>query len=86
MANLLNGSSIMMCPHGGMVNAISVNTRVQAAGGPVLRSSDTFIIAGCPFILVAVPHPCVTVNRVQPDTRSQVMSEVNFNDGALELM
>ena len=50
MAGLLNGSSIMMCPHGGMVTAISANTRVRAAGGFILRSSDTFIIAGCPFV------------------------------------
>jgi uncharacterized Zn-binding protein involved in type VI secretion len=85
MANLLNSSSIMMCPHGGMVNAISTNTRVQAAGGPVLRSSDTFIIAGCPFVLVAAPHPCVSVNWVQPDTRSQVMGDFTLSEQSVGL-
>ncbi len=86
MANLLNSSSIMMCPHGGMVNAVSANTPVQAAAGPVLRSTDTFIIAGCPFVLAAVPHPCISVNWVKPDTRRQAMGEVNVRDGALEVM
>jgi len=85
MAALLTISSIMMCPHGGMVNAISANTRVQAAGGPVLRSSDTFIIAGCPFVLVLVPHPCVSVNWVQPDTRSQVMGDFTLSEQSVGL-
>ena len=85
MASLLNSSSIMMCPHGGMVNAISSNTRVQAGGGFVLRSSDTFVIAGCPFVLVAVPHPCVSVNWVQADTRSQVMSDFTLSEQSVGL-
>ena len=49
MPALLTQSSTMMCPHGGTVTAIPGNTRVQAAGAPVLRTSDTFIIVGCPF-------------------------------------
>jgi|SRR6516162_256752 hypothetical protein len=85
MAALLNISSIMMCPHGGIVNAISANTRVQAASGFILRSSDTFIIAGCPFVLGLVPHPCVTVNWVQPDTQSQVMNDFTLSEESVGL-
>jgi hypothetical protein len=85
MAGLLNGSSIMMCPHGGMVTAISSNTRVQAAGGFILRSSDTFIIAGCPFVLALAPHPCATVNWVQPDTRSQVVGDFTLSEESVGL-
>jgi hypothetical protein len=70
---------MMMCPHGGTVSAVSSNTRVQAAGGPVLRSSDTFIIAGCAFVLGTAPHPCVSVNWVQPDARSQVMGDFTLS-------
>ncbi len=62
----------MMCPHGGQVQAASTNVKVQAAGAPVLRSTDTFVVAGCPFILALVPHPCVTVKWVQPAARSTV--------------
>jgi hypothetical protein len=85
MANLLNSSSLMMCPHGGMVNAISSNTRVQAAGGFVLRSSDTFIIAGCAFVLGVVPNPCVSVNWVQADARSQVMGDFTLSEQSVGL-
>jgi hypothetical protein len=78
MPNLLNISSVMMCPHGGTVQAISANTRVSAGGAMVLRSSDTFLIVGCPFNLV-VPHPCVQVRWVQPDNRSQVLGDFTLS-------
>ncbi|MGH7841780.1 MAG: hypothetical protein ACREQD_03905 [Candidatus Binataceae bacterium] len=85
MPALLNTSSIMMCPHGGLVTAISSNTRVQAAGGPVLRSSDTFIIAGCALSAATPPQPCVTVNWVQPDTQSQVMGDFTLSEASVGL-
>jgi hypothetical protein len=85
MAALLNTSSIMMCPHGGMVSAISANTRVQAAGGPVLRSSDTFIMAGCVFNIAGAPHPCVTVNWVQHDTQTQVLGDFTLSEASVGL-
>ena len=34
-----------------MVQPITTNARVKAMGDFMLRSSDTFIIAGCPFNL-----------------------------------
>src|SRR2546425_872652 len=55
MAALLNSSSVLMCPHGGTVQAITSNTRVKAAGDFLLRSSDTFTIAACPFVLGTSP-------------------------------
>jgi hypothetical protein len=85
MANLLNSSSIMMCPHGGTVTAITTNTKAKAGGDFILRSSDTFVIAGCPFVLGIVPHPCVQVQWVQPDTRSQVMSDFTLSEASLGL-
>ena len=63
MPALLTQSSTMMCPHGGTVMAIPGSVRTGAAGTPVLRASDTFIIVGCPFTPVT-PHPCVTVRWV----------------------
>lgn len=85
MAGLLNTSSIMQCPHGGMVNVTSTDTRVQAAGGYVLRSSDTFIVAGCPFILGLVPHPCVQVQWVQPATRSKAVGDFTLTEESVGL-
>jgi hypothetical protein len=84
MAALLNTSSIMMCPHGGTVSAISSNTRTKAGGDFVLRSSDTFLIAGCSFTPSSY-HPCVQVQWVQPDTRSQVMSDFTLSEESVGL-
>jgi hypothetical protein len=80
MAGLLNTSSIMMCPHGGTVSAVCSNTRVKAAGDFVLRASDTFLIAGCAFVVGVLPHPCLQVQWVQPDLRSQVMSDSTLSE------
>jgi hypothetical protein len=85
MAGLLNTSSIMQCPHGGMVNVISSDTSVQAASSFVLRSSDTFIVAGCPFIVALVPHPCVQVQWVQPALKSRVMGDSTLTEESVGL-
>jgi len=85
MAGLLNSSSMMMCPHGGTVTAITTNTKAKAGGDFILRSSDTFIIAGCPFTIGPNPHPCVQVQWVQPDTRSQVMSDFTLSEASVGL-
>lgn len=78
MANLLTTSSMMMCPHGGTVNITSSNAKAKAAGSYLLRSSDTFIIAGCPFIVALVPHPCVQVQWVQTALQSKTISNPNL--------
>lgn len=37
------------------------NTKVMAAGAPVLVESDVHTIAGCPFMIGNTPSPCVQV-------------------------
>jgi hypothetical protein len=85
MANLLNTSSVMMCPHGGTVTAISSNIRVQAAGGPILRASDTFLIAGCVLNVAGAPHPCVQVQWIAPDARLRVISDFTLSQQSVGL-
>jgi hypothetical protein len=70
MSGLITTAAVMMCPHGGTVQGTPSSPRVQAGGAPLLTASDLFVIAGCPFILGLVPHPCVSVQWVQPATRS----------------
>jgi hypothetical protein len=72
MPGFLTTESVMMCPHGGTVQAASSNISVLAGGAPILRSSDTFVIAGCAFIIGVVPHPCVTIQWVQPAEKSTI--------------
>jgi hypothetical protein len=85
MGNLLNTSSILMCPHGGTVSVITTNTQVMAAGDPVLRASDTFLIAGCPFVVGIPLHPCMQVQWVQPDTESQVLGDFTLSEDSVGL-
>ena len=85
MANLLNSSAVMMCPHGGTVSAITSNTRVNAAGSPLLGATDTYLIAGCPFVIGIVPHPCIQVQWVQPDARSQAVSDFTLSEESVGL-
>jgi hypothetical protein len=85
MPGLLNVSSVMMCPHGGQVQAVTSNTRARVAGGFALRQSDTFVIAGCPFSLGPVFHPCVQVQWVQPAARSQAVSDFTLTEASVGL-
>jgi hypothetical protein len=70
MSGILTAQTVMMCPHGGTVQVVPATTNVQVGGAPVITSADTFIVAGCPFVIGVVPNPCVSVQWVQPSTSS----------------
>lgn len=78
MAPYLTTASQLMCPHGGTVLPVSTNARVIAGGAPILRASDTFTVAGCPLVVGAGPHPCVTARWVQPAGRSKVLGDLTL--------
>jgi hypothetical protein len=74
-APLLTTASVMMCPHGGTVSATSSNTHAKA-GDFIVRPSDTFTIAGCPFTLPnGTPHPCMTVQWVKSTLRCKAAGD-----------
>lgn len=54
-------------------------------GDFILRSSDTFVIAGCPFTIGPTPHPCVQVQWLVTDLRSQVMSDFTLSEQSVGL-
>jgi len=83
MGNLLNTSSMLMCPHGGTVTAITSSTRVTAGGSAVVRASDTFLIFGCAFVLGLEPHPCVQVQWVLPDALSRAEGDSTLSENSL---
>jgi hypothetical protein len=74
-AALLTTSSVLMCPHGGTVSAASSNSKAKA-GDFIVRPSDTFTIAGCPFTLPSgTPHPCMTVQWVKSTLRCKAAGD-----------
>ena len=84
MPALLTVASSMMCPHGGTVTATPGSTRASA-GAPVLRGSDTFVIAGCTFQISGAPSPCVSVNWVQTATRVKHGGDFVLNQASVGL-
>jgi hypothetical protein len=58
-----------LCPHGVPVQTIPTNARVLVSGQPVILLSDTNLVAGCPFVVVAVPTPCIRVQWLTPAVR-----------------
>jgi hypothetical protein len=70
MPALLTAASVMMCPHGGTVTTTPGSTRATI-DAPILRGSDTFVVAGCTFAPGGAASPCVSVNWVQTATRVQ---------------
>lgn len=85
MPDLLTLSSILMCPHGGMVQPVTFNTRAQAAGDFLLCASDTFLIVGCPLNVAGAPHPCVQVQWVQTALRSKAGGDFTLTEASVGL-
>jgi hypothetical protein len=80
MGYFLTTSSVLMCPHGATIQASTSNTRVKADGAYVLRSSDTFSIAGCPFMTGPTPSPCTQVEWVTEALNNSVGDKVLTDD------
>lgn len=85
MPSTLTASSVMMCPHGGTVQASPSSTNVQIAGAPALTASDVFVIAGCVFNISGVPSPCVTVQWVQPAEQSTISGSPTLTEASVGL-
>jgi hypothetical protein len=84
MPNLLTAASVMMCPHGGMATAIPGQTQA-IVDAPILRMSDTVIIAGCPFFIALMPSPCLTVQWVLGAQRVQAGGDFVLTEASVGL-
>ena len=85
MSGMLTTASVLMCPHGGTVQAIPSSTAVQFGGAPAVTATDTFMIAGCPFVVGVVPSPCLIVQWVSPAVQSQVNSNQTLTEASIGL-
>jgi hypothetical protein len=82
---MLTAASVLMCPHGGTVQAIPASASVQFAGAPAVTASDTFMIAGCVFNIAGVPSPCLTVQWVQPAIQSSIAGNPTLTEASVGL-
>jgi hypothetical protein len=81
----LNQSATLMCPHGGTVSIVTANAQVKGGGGYLVTQSDTFVVAGCPFVVGVVASPCVKVQWVSPDTAVTVGGAPTLSQGSVGL-
>lgn len=68
MPALITTASTLQCPHGGPVIGAPGSTQATA-DAVVLRATDTFTIAGCPFNVAGGPSPCLTVQWMSAATK-----------------
>jgi hypothetical protein len=85
MPAFLTASSVMMCPHGGTVQAVPSSGNIQAGGAPMLTASDSFVIAGCPLNVSGAPHPCMSIQWVQPAARSTLSGNPTLTEASTGL-
>lgn len=84
MPALLTTASTLMCPHGGTVTAVPGQTQAQA-GAPIVRGTDTFIVAGCALSGATPPSPCVTVQWQSTATRVKSGGDLSLNEASVGL-
>jgi len=73
-------NSSLQCPHGGMVQIVTTNTRAMADSGFIATIADTFIISGCPL-----SSPCVTVQWIVPDISVKVNGNPTISQSSVGL-
>lgn len=56
---LLHVGAVVQCAHGGVAQPVVPYPRVRVSGQPIVLQPAPYTIAGCPFVVVLVPMPCV---------------------------
>jgi hypothetical protein len=74
MGTLLESTATLMCTHGGSVSVVAGNTSITLGGTPIAQSTDSFIVAGCAFVVGVAPMPCVRIQWVTTAMRSKTGS------------
>ena len=64
---ILTRSSVILCPHGGMIAHVPMSGCTETINGEMpMLFSDTYIAAGCPFMTPYGPAPCHMVIWTNP--------------------
>jgi hypothetical protein len=62
MGRYLTTASTVLCPHGAPVVGVASQSEETQDGYPLLSTTDTFIVTGCPFVDGdGQPSPCLQV-------------------------
>lgn len=72
MAAILTTAATMLCPHGGTITGTVAGARRATAQAQILSVNDSFMIAGCAFMIGNTPHPCVQVQWIKGAAKATV--------------
>ena len=69
MAYILTSSSIILCPHGGIVSHVPItNSSFMINDELPMLLTDVYLVGGCPNVLGGVSFPCVDILWLNPST------------------
>lgn len=66
---LLHQGATVLCLHGGQAQATVPNPRVKVSSQMTVQQPNPWMVAGCPFVAVGNPMPCVTAQWITAATR-----------------
>ncbi len=69
MGQFLTTASTVLCPHGAPVVGVASQSDETEDGYPLLSTTDTFVVTGCPFVdPEGQPSPCLQVTWTSSST------------------
>ena len=64
---ILTNTSVILCPHGGMVTHIPLSiSEFTIEGALPLLLTDQYLVVGCPGIVAGGTYPCINAIWVNP--------------------
>lgn len=72
---ILTKSSLILCPHGGMVMHVPLSPFAELINGePPMLLNDQYLVAGCPFMTPSGPGPgpCLRVIWINPSVKKLI--------------
>jgi hypothetical protein len=66
---VLHVGATVQCLHQAPATSPPAQTRAFVSGQPIATTANTFLVAGCPFVVALKPQPCVTIKWILPSTR-----------------
>jgi hypothetical protein len=69
---LLHVGAVIMCSHAGQVQIAPGNPRVTLGGQPAATTADSFVVAGCPFVVGTASQPCLRIDWIVPAARVKI--------------
>ena len=75
--------AVVICPHGGQAQLITMNTKVSADGSMILLETDIHPVVGCPFSVGSKYSPCVRITWSAGSQRTSITGTATLTTGSI---